>query len=70
MINIGVGGGNGMLAQVAFRNAYPDIPKVVFAPVSASSPNVYITRTISGFTFYNVGGLSPGSYVFDYIVMQ
>ena len=68
--NIGVGGGNGTLIQVAFRNQYPATPRVIISPVGAAAPNAYVTRSAGGFTVVNSGALSPGSYVFDYIVIQ
>lgn len=68
--NIGVGGGNGTLIQVAFRNPYPSTPRVIISPVGNPAPNTYITRSVGGFTVINSGGLAPGSYIFDYIVIQ
>lgn len=69
-VNIGVGGGNGMLAQVAFNQAYPSTPRVVVSTIGGPVPNMYITRSAGGFTIYNTGALSTGGYAFDYIVMQ
>lgn len=68
--NVGVGGGNGTLVQVAFRNPYPSTPRVVISPVGAPAPGAYVSRSVGGFTVIYSGSLSPGSYVFDYIVMQ
>lgn len=68
--NIGVGGGNGTLVQVAFRTPYPSTPRVIISPVNNPAPNAYVNRTVGGFTIINSGSLAPGSYVFDYIVIQ
>lgn len=70
VVNIGVGGGSGTLAQVAFRNAYPATPRVIISPVGAPAPNSYVSRSVGGFSILNSGALSPGSYTFDYIVIQ
>jgi hypothetical protein len=68
--NIGVGGGNGTLAHVAFRNQYGSIPRVVVSAVGRGAPGLYVSRTSGGFSIGVTGGLSPGGYAFDYIVMQ
>lgn len=68
-VNAGTGAGNGLLAQVSFKNQYGNIPKVVVTPVSGYVP-VYITRSIGGFNVYAAGAMSPGGYAIDYIVMQ
>lgn len=69
-INAGTSAGNGLLAQVAFKNPYPSIPHVVVTPVGGSVGSFYITRSAGGFNIYIANGLSPGGYAFDYIVMQ
>jgi hypothetical protein len=68
--NIGVGGGNGTLAQVAFRQQYGNTPRVVVSAVGRGAPGLYVSRTSAGFTIGVSGSLSPGGYAFDYIVMQ
>lgn len=68
-VNVGTGGGNGLLAQIAFRNQYGTTPHVVITPVGRPA-DVYVSRTIGGFSIWANGGLSPGGYAFDYIVMQ
>jgi hypothetical protein len=68
--NVGVGAGNGVLAYVAFRGQYGVTPHVVITPVGSGASGVYVTRTSAGFTIGVSGGLSPGGYAFDYIVMQ
>lgn len=67
--NIGTGGGNGILAQVAFRNQYGTTPHVVITPVGGGG-NFYINRSSGGFSISVSGPLAPGGYAFDYIVMQ
>ncbi len=69
-VNVGTGGGNGLLAQVAFRTQYGSIPHVVVSPVSRSPGSYYVTRTVGGFSIYTSSALSSGGYAFDYIVMQ
>lgn len=68
--NIGVGAGSGIIANVAFRAPYSNVPHVVISPVGAGMGSVYINRTIGGFSIGVNGSLAPGGYAFDYIVMQ
>lgn len=68
-VNTGTGAGNGLLAQVSFKNQYGNIPHVIVTPVG-QYVNVYVTRSIGGFNVYAAGAMSPGGYAFDYIVMQ
>lgn len=68
--NIGTGAVSGTLAQISFRNRYVITPHVVVTPVGRSPGDFYINRTSTGFSITVVGGLSPGGYAFDYIVMQ
>lgn len=68
-VNAGTGAGNGLLAQVAFKNQYGNIPHVVITPVGQYAA-VYVTRSIGGFSIYSVGVMGPGGYAFDYMVMQ
>ena len=68
-VNTGTGAGNGLLAQVAFKSQYGNIPHVVVTPVGQYAP-VYVTRTIGGFNLYSAGAMSPGGFAFDYMVMQ
>lgn len=69
-VNVGTGGGNGMLAQVAFRSQYGGIPHIVVTAIGRGAGNMYITRSSTGFTINTSDALSPGGYMFDYIVMQ
>lgn len=68
-VNTGVGAGNGLLAQVAFKNQYGTMPHVIITPVGRYA-DVYVTRSIGGFSIYSASAMSPGGYAFDYIVMQ
>ncbi len=68
-VNAGTGAGNGLLAQVAFRSQYGTMPHVVITPVGRFA-EVYVVRSIGGFSIYSAGSMAPGGYAFDYIVMQ
>ena len=68
-VNTGTGATGGLLAQISFKSQYGNIPHVVLTPVGQYVP-VYVTRTIGGFNIYSSGGLAPGGYAFDYMVMQ
>jgi hypothetical protein len=69
-VNIGVGGGNGLLATVTFTTKYGSTPHVNVTPVGRSVPGLYVNRTSSGFTISADGSLGAGGYAFDYIVAQ
>jgi hypothetical protein len=69
-VNIGTGGGGGVLASVAFRNPYSTTPRVIVSAATPGAGSVYATRTSSGFSVGVNGGLGLGTYVFDYIVVQ
>jgi hypothetical protein len=68
--NIGTGASSGIVANIAFRAAYSTTPHVVVTPVGSGVDNVYITRSIGGFSIGVNGPLAPGGYAFDYIVEQ
>ena len=68
-VNAGTGAGNGLLAQVAFKNQYGIMPHVVITPVGRYA-DVYVTRTIGGFNIYSSSSKIAGGYAFDYMVMQ
>jgi len=69
-VNIGTGGGNGILAYISFVNSYTNTPHVIITPVGRAAGNFYINRSASGFSIGVSNALSPGGYVFDYVVMQ
>lgn len=69
-INIGVGGGNGILANIAFKQQYTTTPHVVVTPVGRSAGDFYINRSVGGFSIGINSALGIGGYAFDYIVMQ
>ncbi len=69
-VNVGTSGGNGLLAQVAFRSQYSTTPHVVVTAVGPGMGSVYVNRTAWGFSIGVNGALAPGGYAFDYIVMQ
>jgi cytoskeletal protein CcmA (bactofilin family) len=68
--NIGTGAGSGIVANVAFRTQYSNIPHVVVTAIGAGVGSVYVNRSASGFSIGVNGALSPGGYAFDYIVEQ
>jgi len=68
-VNTGAGAGGGLLASVTFTRAYATTPHVILTPVG-NYVNVYISRTVNGFSIYSAGALSPAGYAFDYIVVQ
>lgn len=70
-VNTGTGAGNGVLAYVTFNNQFSNIPHVTIGAIGYITGAPYIlNRTASGFTIGINGALSPGGYMFDYIVMQ
>jgi len=72
-VGVGTGGGNGTMADVSFINQYGSTPHVIITSVGSagSNPvNFYVNRSSSGFNIGVNGALSPGGYIFDYIVMQ
>lgn len=68
-VNTGTGAGNGLLAQIAFKSQYGNIPHVIVTPVGQYVA-VYVTRSIGGFNIYSASPMPPGGYAFDYVVMQ
>lgn len=69
-INIGVGASGGTLANVTFKTAYGNIPRVVITPVGVGG-NFYITNlTSGGFSIAVSSGLPAGGYRINYIAMQ
>jgi len=68
--NIGTGAGDGILAQIAFRNQYGTTPHVVVSAVGMGVSGLYVNRSVGGFSIGVSGGLPPGGYAFDFIVMQ
>lgn len=68
--NIGTGGGNGILAHVAFRQQYSATPHVVVTAVGRGMGSVYVNRSVGGFSIGVNGPVPPGGYAIDYIVMQ
>lgn len=69
-VNIGVGGGNGLLATITFNTKYDSTPHINVTPVGRSVPGLYVNRTSAGFTISADGSLGAGGYAFDYIVAQ
>lgn len=69
-VNVGVGGGNGVLANVSFRSSYGSTPRVVITAIGRSAGDYYVNRSASGFTIVTASPLSPGGYAFDYFVIQ
>ena len=69
-VNFGVGGGNGILATVTFRQPYSVTPRVVVTGVGQGMGSLYVFRSATGFSIGVQGAVSPGGYAVDYIVMQ
>ena len=69
-VNTGVGAGNGLMAQVTFRERYSNTPHVVVTPIGHSVPGLYVNRTSTGFSISVDGGLAPAGYAFDYVIVQ
>ena len=68
--NVGVGATSGIVANIAFRNAYGSTPHVIVTAVGSGPRNVYVTRSPSGFSIGVGDAMPPGGWAFDYIVMQ
>lgn len=68
--NIGVGAGTGTLANISFTQQYTNTPHVVISAATRGVSSFYVNRTTSGFSIGVNSPLSPGGYIFDYIVMQ
>jgi hypothetical protein len=69
-VNVGVGGGSGILVSVAFRTQYSSPPSIVFSPVGGHG-NFYLSSSSSaGFSIAVSGALAPGGYRFNYIVIE
>lgn len=71
-IGVGVGGAAGTLANISFRSSYGGTPRVILSPVGAQSGAIeyYVTRSSGGFTIGTASAPPPGSYAFDYMVIQ
>jgi hypothetical protein len=69
-VNFGVGGGNGIIATITFRQPYGATPRVVVTGVGRGMGSLYVFRSATGFSIGVEGSVSPGGYAVDYIVMQ
>lgn len=69
-VNIGLGASSGTLGTVTYHRSYASIPRVVVSPVGGPMPDLYVTRTSTGFSLRTGSALSPGGYAVDFIVMQ
>lgn len=69
-VNIGTSPGTGLLATVTFARSYTKTPRVLITPIGGPVPNMYISRTSTGFTISTASALSPGSYAFDFFVVE
>lgn len=68
-VNTGLGAGSGLIAKVTFKNQYGNIPKIMVTPVNGAM-NLYVTRSITGFSVYASGAIPTGGLAIDYMVMQ
>lgn len=70
-VNTGGGAGNGIVANISFRNRYGNTPKVVVTAVGYGVRGyVYVNRSASGFSIGVDGPITAGGHAFDYIVME
>jgi len=69
-VNTGVGAGNGMLAQISFREQYGSTPHVLVTPVGRPVPGLYVNRSATGFSISVDGALPPSGHAFDYMIVQ
>lgn len=69
-INIGVGATAGTLASVAFKTQYGSTPRIVITAVGVAGNFYLSTASLGGFTVAVGGGLPPGGYTINYIVVQ
>jgi hypothetical protein len=69
-VNMGVGGGNGIVATVTFRQPYGSTPRVVVTGIGQGMGSLYVFRNSTGFSIGVQGAVAPGGYAVDYIVMQ
>jgi cytoskeletal protein CcmA (bactofilin family) len=69
-VNMGVGGGNGIVANVTFQRQYSSTPRVVASGGGRGMGGVYVIRNSGGFSIGIDNSVSPGGYTVDYIVMQ
>lgn len=69
-VNIGLNPSAGLIGTVTYHRSYAAVPRVVVSPVGGPMPNLYVTRTSTGFTLRTSSALSPGGYAVDFIVMQ
>jgi cytoskeletal protein CcmA (bactofilin family) len=67
--NAGVGAAGGLIASVTFKNAYSTTPHVVVTPIG-NVGTFWISRSSTGFSIFVGGGLAPGGYAFDYVIVQ
>jgi len=70
-VNIGAGGGgNGVLANIAFKTQYGAAPRVVITPIGFGA-RFYVTNvSVGGFSVGVNDALPNGSFSIDYIVEQ
>jgi len=73
-INIGAGAASGTLANIAFRNQYGGVPRIIITPVnippSVTCSFYVISPSVGGFGIEDSCGLPPGGFAVDYIVEQ
>ncbi len=69
-VNVGTGGGNGVLANIDFHDNFADTPHVMVTAVGRSAGSIYVNRTSTGFSISVGNALSAGGYAFDYVIVQ
>ncbi len=68
--NVGSGAVPGIIGVINFRNKYNKTPHVVVTAVGSGVGSFYVVRGSTGFSIGVNTALAPGSYAFDYIVME
>jgi cytoskeletal protein CcmA (bactofilin family) len=69
-VNVGTGGGNGLLVSVSFVTNYGKTPRVLITPIGRNAGDIYVNRNASGFSIYSADPMPPGGYAFDYWVVE
>jgi len=71
-IGVGVGGAAGILANINFHSSFGATPHVILSPVGSPSGTLeyYVNRSPGGFSIGTANTPPPGSYSYDFIVVQ
>lgn len=73
-VNVGTApaSGSGFFVKVTFRRPYSRVPRVVVSPVGPDGAKLlpYVQRVTDNFSIGAAANLKPGTYTFDYWVVQ